>query len=255
MDLGFKNKVAVITGASLGIGAETALLFAQEGARVVLIDLDEKNGKRVLEQITSLGGVAEFLKIDVALEDEVKAGIQFVGDKFGQVDVLVNNAGIYRKGDVLSFSEEDFSRVLSVNVKGVLFCTRYAAFQMKRRNHGVIVNVASEAGIVGIKNQVVYNLSKAAVISITKSCAVDLAPYGIRVNCVCPGTTFTPLVEKALEKESNPAAVRQELESSRPLNRLGNPSEIASAILFLASDTLSYATGAVLSVDGGYTAW
>ncbi|MGC8778446.1 MAG: SDR family NAD(P)-dependent oxidoreductase [Candidatus Caldatribacteriaceae bacterium] len=255
MDLGFKNKVVIITGASLGIGAETALLFAQEGARVVLIDLDEQNGEGVLEKITSLGGTAEFLRVDVALEDEVKAGIQFVGDRFGQIDVLVNNAGIYRKGDVLSFSEEDFSRVLSVNVKGVLFCSKYAAFQMKRRNHGVIVNVASEAGIVGIKNQVIYNLSKAAVISITKSCAVDLAPYGIRVNCVCPGTTSTPLVEKALEKESNPAAVRKELERSRPLNRLGNPSEIASAILFLASDMISYATGAVLSVDGGYTAW
>lgn len=255
MDLKLEDKVAIITGASLGIGAETALLFAQEGACVVLVDLDEVNGKVVLEKITSSGGSATFLKIDVASEGEVKCGIHSIMEKFGRIDILVNNAGIYRKGDVLSFSEDDFSRVISVNVKGVLLCSKYAALAMKERNYGVIVNVASEAGIVGIKNQVIYNLSKAAVISITKSCAVDLAPYGIRVNCVCPGTTFTPLVEKALSRESDPVAVRRELERSRPLNRLGTPSEIASAILFLASDTVSYATGAVLSVDGGYTAW
>lgn len=255
MDLKLKDKVAIITGASLGIGAETALLFAQEGACVVLVDLDEVNGKVVLEKITSSGGSATFLKIDVASEGEVKSGIHSIMEKFGRIDILVNNAGIYRKGDVLSFSEDDFSRVISVNVKGVLLCSKYAALVMKERNYGVIVNVASEAGIVGIKNQVIYNLSKAAVISITKSCAVDLAPYGIRVNCVCPGTTFTPLVEQALSRESDPTGVRRELERSRPLNRLGTPSEIASAILFLASDTVSYATGAVLSVDGGYTAW
>lgn len=255
MDVKLKDKVAIITGASLGIGAETALLFAQEGACVVLVDLDEVNGKAVLEKITSSGGSATFLKIDVASDGEVKSGIYSVMEKFGRIDILVNNAGIYRKGDVLSFSEDDFSRVISVNVKGILLCSKYAALAMKERNYGVIVNVASEAGVVGIKNQVIYNLSKAAVISITKSCAVDLAPYGIRVNCVCPGTTFTPLVENALSSESDPIAVRRELERSRPLNRLGTPSEIASAILFLASDTVSYATGAVLSIDGGYTAW
>lgn len=255
MNLGLKNKVAVITGASLGIGAETAFLFAQEGAQVVLVDLNEEEGRIVREKIISSGGTAEFLKVDVASEEDVRMGMNSVKGTFGRVDILVNNAGIYCKGDVLSFSEEDFSRLVSVNVKGVLLCTKYAALHMRERNYGAIVNVASEAGIVGIKNQVIYNLSKAAVISITKSCAVDLAPYGIRVNCVCPGTTFTPLVEKALQRESDPNAVRKMLESSRPLNRLGNPSEIASAILFLASDTVSYATGAILSVDGGYTAW
>ncbi|MEN3186553.1 MAG: glucose 1-dehydrogenase [Atribacterota bacterium] len=255
MDLRLRDKVVIVTGASLGIGAETAFLFAQEGAFVVLLDLDEENGKSVLERIVSSGGSAMFLKVDVSSETEVKSGIHSVVEKIGQIDVLINNAGIYRKGDVFSFSEDDFSRVVSVNVKGVLLCSKYAALAMKERNYGVIINVASEAGIVGIRNQIIYNLSKAAVISITKSCAVDLAPYGIRVSCVCPGTTFTPLVEKALSRERNPIAVRRELESGRPLNRLGTPLEIAAAILFLASDVVSYATGAVLSVDGGYTAW
>lgn len=252
MDLKLKDKVVIVTGGSSGIGEMTVKGFVQEGARVVIADLDRENAQRVVKETNS---TCEFVEMNIGKEEDIIKMVNFTIEKFGKIDVLINNAGIYRKGDVLSVTEDQFKEVIDVNVKGVLFCIKHVAKEMIKQGKGVIVNVASEAGIVGIKNQVVYNLSKAAVISITKSCAIDLAPYGIRVNCVSPGTTFTPLVEKALKNESDPEAVKRSLESSRPLNRLGKPEEIALAIVFLASEVSGYATGANLSVDGGYTIW
>ncbi len=143
---------------------------------------------------------------------------------------------------------------MRINVTGAFLCSKYAAPIMIAQKRGVIVNVASEAGLVGIKGQVAYNVSKGAMIALTRSCAVDLAEYGIRVNSVCPGTTATPLVEAAVNRAPDPAAARRHLEQIRPANRLGTPQEIASAILYLASDEAAYATGAILSIDGGYTA-
>ncbi|ACM22541.1 SDR family NAD(P)-dependent oxidoreductase [Thermotoga neapolitana] len=255
MDLKLKNKVAIVTGGGAGIGEATCKLLAEEGAIVIVTDMDEVNGKRVTSEISRMGGKAEFFKMDVSNVDEIEKVVKTVEKEYGTIDVLVNNAGIYAKGNVLEITEQDFEKLVAVNVKGVLFCTKYVAEVMKRNGRGTIVNVASEAGLVGIKGQVIYNLTKAAVISITKSCAVDLAPYGIRVNAVCPGTTMTPLVEKALKMEKSPEMVKKQLESSRPLNRLGDPSEIAAAIVFLASDVPGYATGAIFPIDGGYTAW
>lgn len=143
---------------------------------------------------------------------------------------------------------------MAVDLTGVFLCTKYAATAMIRSGGGVVVNVSSEAGLVGIKGQVAYNTAKAGVIGLTRSCAVDLADKGIRANAVCPGTTYTPLVEDALSRSSDPKKARRELESSRPVGRLGKPEEIAEAILFLASPEVGYATGTILSVDGGYTA-
>jgi NAD(P)-dependent dehydrogenase (short-subunit alcohol dehydrogenase family) len=183
-----------------------------------------------------------------------KAMIQNVLEHWGRLDVLVNNAGIYLQGDVTETSLEQWNRIMNVNLTGVFLCTKYAAQAMLNGGGGVIVNVSSEAGLVGIPGQVAYNVSKAGVIGLTKSCAVDLARRGIRVNCVCPGTTDTPLVREAIQQAPDPAAARRHLEEVRPLNRLGTPEEIATAILLLASDRMAYATGAVLSVDGGYTA-
>lgn len=255
MDLRFKGKVVIVTGGGAGIGEAAAKMFAEEGAKVVIADIDVENARRVMNEVRAKGGICDFVEVNVAKENDVEMMVNTVMEKYRKIDVLVNNAGIYRKGDVLSLTEDTLDQIIAVNIKGVIFCTKHVAKQMVKQGEGVIVNIASEAGIVGIKNQVAYNLSKAAVISITKSCAVDLAPYGIRVNCVCPGTTFTPLVKKALEKEKDPESAKKVLESSRPLNRLGKPEEIASTILFLASDVPGYATGAVLSIDGGYTAW
>ncbi|MBI5966332.1 MAG: SDR family oxidoreductase [Deltaproteobacteria bacterium] len=249
-----KDKVAIITGAGAGIGQATALLFAKEGAKVVVADLDPKAGKEALDQIKKDGGQGVFVQVDVAKGNDVKKMVQETVKHHGKIDILVNNAGIYTKGDVVSTSEEDWDRILDVNLRGVYLCCKYAIPEMINKGGGAIVNIASEAGLVGIKNQVAYNVSKAALIMLTKSMAVDFAPQSIRVNNVCPGTTETPLVRAAIQKEKDPKKARRALEECRPANRLGKPEEIASAILSMASDELGYATGSSLVIDGGYTA-
>jgi NAD(P)-dependent dehydrogenase (short-subunit alcohol dehydrogenase family) len=180
--------------------------------------------------------------------------IEAVTREWGRLDILVNNAGIYVQADVLTTDVQDWDRVLAVNLTGAFLCTKYAVPMMLQHEGGVVINVSSEAGLVGIKNQVAYNVSKSGMIALTRSCAVDLAGRGIRVNCVCPGTTDTPLVQAAVNRAEDPLAARRHLEQIRPMNRLGKPEEIASAILYLASSEAGYATGAILSMDGGYTA-
>jgi len=180
--------------------------------------------------------------------------VKEVTNKFERIDILVNNAGIYYQGDVIETPEEEWDKVIAVNLKGMYLCSHYVIPVMLARNGGVVINVASEAGLVGIAGQVAYNVSKAGAISLTKSMAVDFARKGVRVNAVCPGTTETPLVKNALKKSKDPEKARRKLEECRPLNRLGRPEEIAAAILAMASDDLGYATGSIFSIDGGYTA-
>jgi len=248
------NKVAIVTGAGVGIGQATALLFAREGARVVVADCDAVAGASTVGLIRKAGGEAAFVQADVSKAADTEKMVKTAIDTYGRLDILVNNAGIYTKGDVVNTAEGDWDRIMNVNLKGVFLCSKYALAAMKKTGGGVIVNVASEAGLVAIKNQVVYNVSKSGVIALTKSTAVDFAADNIRVNCICPGTTETPLVKAALAKEADPVKARRALEECRPLNRLGQPEDIAAGILSLAADELGYATGAVLSVDGGYTA-
>jgi NAD(P)-dependent dehydrogenase (short-subunit alcohol dehydrogenase family) len=250
----FQNKVAVVTGAALGIGQATATAFAQEGAAVVIADLDQKQGEATARTIQSNGGQALFISTDVSEEDNVRGLIERTVSHYGRLDILVNNAGIYIQGDIEQTSLADWERIMAVNLTGAFLCMKYAVPAMIQNGGGVIVNVSSEAGLVGIKRQVVYNVSKSGMIALTRSSAIDLAEKGIRVNSVCPGTTDTPLVQAAVSRAPDPAAARRQLEAVRPLNRLGAPAEIASAILYLASDEAGYATGAILSIDGGYTA-
>jgi NAD(P)-dependent dehydrogenase (short-subunit alcohol dehydrogenase family) len=250
----FQSKVAVVTGAGLGIGQAAAAAFAREGASVVVVDRNREHGESAVQNLQKEGLRGLFVPADVSSETDVKRMVEQVVAQWGRLDILVNNAGIYIQGDVTQTSLDDWNRIIAVNLTGAFLCTRYAVPAMLKNGGGVIVNVASEAGLVGIKGQVAYNVSKAGMIALTKSCAVDLAEQGIRVNAVCPGTTDTPLVREAVSRAPDPAAARRRLEAVRPLNRLGTPDEIASAILYMASGESGYATGAVLSIDGGYTA-
>jgi NAD(P)-dependent dehydrogenase (short-subunit alcohol dehydrogenase family) len=248
------GKVAIVTGAGAGIGRSTALLFAKEGAEVVVADWDPEEGAKTVSLIEENGGAAIFVQVDVSKAAEVKRMVKTTVERYGKLDILVNNAGIYTQANVVKTEEDDWDRILNVNLKGVFLCSKYSIPEMIKSGGGAIVNIGSEAGIVGIKNQVAYNVSKSGVIALTKSTAIDFAPHNIRVNCVCPGTTETPLVKAALEGVPDPAAARRAVEESRPANRLGRPEEIAAGILYLASDESPYATGSILSIDGGYTA-
>jgi NAD(P)-dependent dehydrogenase (short-subunit alcohol dehydrogenase family) len=250
----FKGQVAVVTGAAAGIGQAAALAFAQEGAGVALVDRDEDRAEAVAGDIREGGGDVLVVPTDIAHEVEVERMVESVTQRWGRLDILVNNAGIYYQADVVDTPTEVWNNVLAINLSGAFLCTKYAVPAMLQGGGGVVVNVASEAGLVGIKGQVAYNVSKGGMIALTRSCAVDLAGRGIRVNCVCPGTTDTPLVREAVNRAPDPAAARRTLEQIRPLDRLGKPEEIAAAILYLASREAGYATGAILSVDGGYTA-
>jgi NAD(P)-dependent dehydrogenase (short-subunit alcohol dehydrogenase family) len=220
----FQGKVTVVTGASMGIGKAAAMAFAQEGANVAIVDIDQTHGEAATKEVQSNGGEALFVSADVSQAQEVDAMVEKVTDKWGRLDILVNNAGVYVQGDATETSLQDWERILAVNLTGAFLCTQYAIPAMLKNGSGVIVNVASEAGLVGIEGQVAYNVSKGGMIALTRSCAVDFAESGIRVNSVCPGTTFTPLVEEAVNR-----------------------------ILYLASDEAGYATGSILSIDGGYT--
>lgn len=248
------GKVAIITGAGAGIGRATALFFAKEGAEVVVADCDPEKGAKTVRLIKENGGVAIFVQVDVSKAANVKNMVKTTVETYGKLDILINNAGIYAQANVVEVAEEEWDRILDVNLKGVFLCSKYSIPEMIKGGGGSIVNIGSEAGIVGIKNQVAYNVSKSGVIALTKSMAIDFAAHNIRVNCVCPGTTETPLVEAALERAPDPAAARRAVEEVRPANRLGRPEEIAAGILYLASDESPYATGSILSIDGGYTA-
>jgi NAD(P)-dependent dehydrogenase (short-subunit alcohol dehydrogenase family) len=248
------GKVAIITGAGAGIGRAAALLFAREGAKVVIADCDSESGAETVGIIREDGGEATFVQVDVSKAADAERMAGKTVETYGKLDILVNNAGIYMQANAVEMMEEDWDRILDVNLKGVFLCSKYCIPEMIKGGGGSIVNIGSEAGIVGIKNQVAYNVSKSGVIALTKSMALDFALDNVRVNCLCPGRTLTPLVEKVITEAQDPESTRRALEEDRPLERMGRPEEIAAGILYLASDESPYATGSILSIDGGYTA-
>ena len=245
------HKVAVLTGAGSGIGRATALLFAKEGAKVVVVDLDAKEGQTTVDMIKDDGGEATLVVTDVTKASDVQNLVKATLDKYHQLDILVNIAGIFTTGTVVETPEVDWHRILGVNLDGIFLCMKYCIPEMMKGGEGAVVNVSSEAGLVGIKNQVAYNVSKSGVIAITQSTALDFADQNIRVNCLCPGRTLTPLVEKVITESQNPETTRRILSEDRPMKRMGKPEEIAAPILFLATDASSYITGINLIIDGG----
>ena len=249
-----KDKVAVITGAGSGIGRETALLFAENGARLVLLDLSSRNLNSVTREAELRGAQVMAKEVDIVVPDMVQKAMQGAVAQFSSLDILVNVAGIFKPGRIEETCNENWNEVMNVNLNGTYLCTKYAIREMKKCGGGSIVNIASEAGLVGIYGQVAYNVSKSAVIALTKSTAVDYAQENIRVNCVCPGRVITPLVQNIIDTSDDPANKFKELSFDRPMMRMGETKDIAFACLMLACDKMIYATGAVLSVDGGYTA-
>ncbi len=243
------GKVAVITGAKSGIGLATARLFAAEGAAVVLADIKDAS-----EEAAETRGRCAAILVDVANGRSVEQLVDRTLKEFGRLDLLVNNAGVGLAKRITETDEAGWDRLMSVNLRGVFLCSKAAVLVMRENGGGVIVNVASELGIVGGSKIAAYCASKGGVVQLTKAMAVDHAGENIRVNCVCPGPVDTLLLQNIIAAASDPAAEELSIVSKTLLRRLARPSEIASAILFLASDESSYMTGSIVAVDGGWTA-
>jgi NAD(P)-dependent dehydrogenase (short-subunit alcohol dehydrogenase family) len=245
------GKVALITGGASGIGRAAALLFAREGAAIALADVNADAGQQVVDEIIEAGGRAFFELTDVAASADCRGFVERAIREFGRIDVLFNNAGIIRRSTVLDLSEEDWDRVMAVNVKSIYLLSRAAIPHMQKAGGGAIVNTSSGWGLAGGAKAAVYCASKGAVVLLTKAMAIDHGPHKIRVNCICPGDTDTPL----LREEARQLGVENSRffaeSAKRPLGRAGTPEEIAQAVLYLASDASSFVTGTALVVDGG----
>ena len=250
----FAGKVALVTGAGSGIGRATALAFAAEGAAVGVIDIDPSGGRKTLEMINGNGGKATLFAVDVASAADVPRAIEKIESEHGRIDVLFNNAGIELSRPLHQTSEQEWDRVLAVNLKGMFLVSKAVLPIMMGQKSGAIVNTSSISGILGWPAYAAYSTSKGGVIQLTRQMAVDYAPYNIRVNCICPGTTLTPLIERLFELEKDPETAKDMIAARHPLGRFAQPEEIAQAVLFLASAEASFITGAALPVDGGYTA-
>lgn len=250
----FKGKRVIVTGGGSGIGKATAEAFLSEGAKVAIFDISERSGKKVIEELKQKGYNPLLFVGDVSRSADVKRMVKGAVAKLGGIDVLFNNAGILVEGTVEKVSEKDWDRIMSVNVKGVFLMSKAIVPIMLKQKKGVIVNNASCSGLVGDRNAIAYNTSKGAVVLMTKCLALDYALKNIRCNCVCPGEIETPMFHQEAKARNMPLdEYRTELCGYHPIGRLGVPSEVANAVLFLASEDASFITGVAFSVDGGYT--
>jgi 3-oxoacyl-[acyl-carrier protein] reductase len=248
MDLNLTDKVALVTGAASGIGRETVLLLAEEGAKVIVCDVAIEEAQKVAGDVTAKGGHAIALKADVTDHAQVNRMAEQALQAFGKIDILVNNAGIFPSKPIQEMPEEAFDKVIAVNLKGVYNCTRAVVNHMIERRYGRIVSLSSTAGKVGSVARVShYAAAKAGVMGFTKSIARELGEFNIAANAVAPGPTDTPILG------SSRATIMEKAVKVSALGRLAHPREIASVIVFLASDAASYMTGEVVTIDGGWT--
>lgn len=242
-----KDKIAVITGAGMGLGQSMALLFSREGARVVVFDINDTAGRETVRQIHDQGGEAIFVSGDISKTDDAIHLISAAVDAYGCVDVLVNNVGVQVEKDVPDTTEAEWDYVLGVNLKGTFLCSKAAIPEMRRKGGGSIICISSISGLVGQPNQASYNASKHGVIGLVRCMACDHALENIRVNAICPGSMNTPMAANIPEEHLAP------YRKASLLERFAEPIEVANAALFLASDESSYVTGSVMVVDGGFT--
>lgn len=242
----FENKIVLVTGAGRGIGASIAKRFASECAEVIVnYSGNDEAAQKTVDEITATGGQAQKYKCSVNDSESVKVMIDEIIKEFGRIDILVNNAGITKDGLILRMTDEDFDRVIDVNLKGTFNCTKYVSKYMLKQKSGKIINISSVVGLSGNAGQVNYSASKAGIIGITKSAAKELSSRGITVNAVAPGYVDTDMTKVLSDN------IRNEILKNIPLQRMGNVEDISNCVAFLASEDASYITGQVISVDGG----
>lgn len=247
-----KNKVAIVTGSSKGIGEGIARVFIREGAKVVVTCRTEEAGKKITDELLDAGGTAIFVKTDVTKSLDVQSMVNKAIQTFGRLDILVNNAGYHLSKNVEETSEEEWEFIINTNLRSTFLCSKYALPHL-RKVKGTIINISSMVGLVGQPNAGAYSATKGGQIAMTRNMAIDFAPDGVRVNVICPGWIQTPLVEDWFNQQKDPEAARKYIFGQHPLGRIGTIEECGQAAAFLASDEASFMTGSIITLDGGIT--
>ena len=245
------GKVALITGAGVGIGRATAELFAKEGASVAVVDRDADTGRETVERITRAGGRAIFIHADVSHSDQVQRMFRETLDAFGKLNILFNNAGIVKQGRVEDSTEADWDEQIATTLTSVFLCCKYGVPILRAQGGGVIINMASAAGVMGVVNRAAYSAAKGGVAALTRAIALDHAPEQIRAVFLAPATIETPSLQERIRTSPDPVTARKAFEARQPIGRIGQPEDVAYAVLYLASDEAAFVTGCGLAVDGG----